>query len=250
MNGDNPEARRDPNKLAAHQFLTELRTRIATQSLPYQYGVDARALESLWEIFGEARKAMKDNPGCAEFARVTTRMLNVELRPVTAKWHRAQTEGRLDSRDGANDFRVDLATLRVRLREFAGELQEMAYDSRAEDEDTPSAMPPPAVEALFGDLRNGIPKQNNLIEVDQTAQINASEREAVERRRGQYGIATDRANAVGLGLSGGGIRSATFCLGVVQVKADKKLLRDVDFLSTVSGGGYLGTYLSTTIRDA
>ena len=27
-------------------------------------------------------------------------------------------------------------------------------------------------------------------------------------------------NAVGLALSGGGIRSATFCLGVVQVLAD------------------------------
>ena len=51
-------------------------------------------------------------------------------------------------------------------------------------------------------------------------------------------------NAVGLGLSGGGIRSATFCLGAIQVLADRGLLKEVDFLSTVSGGGYIGTFLA------
>ena len=68
-----------PNKRAAHDLLTELRTRIAVQPLPYQHGVEARALESLWEIFGLARKAMKDHPGCEEFARAATDMLNVHL---------------------------------------------------------------------------------------------------------------------------------------------------------------------------
>ena len=51
-------------------------------------------------------------------------------------------------------------------------------------------------------------------------------------------------NAVGLGLSGSGIRSATFCLGVIQVLADRNLLKDVDYLSTVSGGGYAGSFLT------
>ncbi len=46
--------------------------------------------------------------------------------------------------------------------------------------------------------------------------------------------------AVGLGLSGGGVRSATFCLGVFQGMSAASLLRRVDFLSTVSGGGYWG----------
>jgi hypothetical protein len=78
-----------PDQLAAHDLLSELRTRISTQPLPYQYGIEARALESLWEIFALARKAMKDHPGCGQFARITTIMLNVDLRPVTAKWHRA-----------------------------------------------------------------------------------------------------------------------------------------------------------------
>jgi choline dehydrogenase-like flavoprotein len=48
---------------------------------------------------------------------------------------------------------------------------------------------------------------------------------------------------VGLALSGGGIRSATFGLGVLQALARANRLRDVDFLSTVSGGGFIGSFL-------
>jgi len=44
-------------------------------------------------------------------------------------------------------------------------------------------------------------------------------------------------------LSGGGIRSAAFCLGVLQALARSGWLRRVDFLSTVSGGGYIGAFL-------
>lgn len=51
-------------------------------------------------------------------------------------------------------------------------------------------------------------------------------------------------NATGLCLSGGGIRSATFCLGIVQVLATKGLFKRFDYLSTVSGGGYLGAFLT------
>src|SRR5437879_142492 len=90
---------------AAHAFLSQLRTRIATQKLPYQFGSDARALESLWEVFEQAREIMKQYPGCEKFAAAATDMLNVTLRPVTAKWHRAYLEGRLKSRDGGDEFR-------------------------------------------------------------------------------------------------------------------------------------------------
>src|SRR4030095_11898132 len=44
-------------------------------------------------------------------------------------------------------------------------------------------------------------------------------------------------------LSGGGVRSATFSLGVFQALAEARLLRKVDFVSTVSGGGYFGSFL-------
>ena len=51
-------------------------------------------------------------------------------------------------------------------------------------------------------------------------------------------------------FSGGGIRSATFGLGIVQGLARRKLLGAFDFLSTVSGGGYLGSWLSAWIHRA
>jgi hypothetical protein len=45
-------------------------------------------------------------------------------------------------------------------------------------------------------------------------------------------------------ISGGGIRSATFGLGLIQGLAQKGLLDKFDYLSTVSGGGYIGSWLS------
>ena len=58
-----------------------------------------------------------------------------------------------------------------------------------------------------------------------------------------YGTTADR--PIGLALSGGGIRSATFSLGVLQALAKENLLRQIDYLSTVSGGGYVGSFLGT-----
>ncbi|MBB3181811.1 patatin-like phospholipase family protein [Variovorax sp. Sphag1AA] len=51
----------------------------------------------------------------------------------------------------------------------------------------------------------------------------------------------------GLALSGGGIRSATFSLGVLQALARAGALRRLDYLSTVSGGGYAGAWLTAWI---
>lgn len=45
-------------------------------------------------------------------------------------------------------------------------------------------------------------------------------------------------------LSGGGIRSATFSLGVLQALASQGWLKRFDYLSTVSGGGFIGSFLS------
>lgn len=60
--------------------------------------------------------------------------------------------------------------------------------------------------------------------------------------------ATPAKKIVGLALSGGGIRSATFSLGVLQALASKDKLASFDYLSTVSGGGYIGSWLSAWIH--
>src|SRR5262249_31452774 len=53
---------------------------------------------------------------------------------------------------------------------------------------------------------------------------------------------------VGLSFSGGGIRSATFNVGVLQGLAGLGLLTIIDYLSTVSGGGYIGSWLVALVR--
>src|SRR5215218_5671225 len=71
-------------------------------------------------------------------------------------------------------------------------------------------------------------------------------------------------NSVALCLSGGGIRSASFALGVIEALAvhprprtdqqaddeSRSLLRQFQYLSTVSGGGYIGSWLSAWIARA
>jgi hypothetical protein len=54
----------------------------------------------------------------------------------------------------------------------------------------------------------------------------------------------------GLAFSGGGIRSATFNLGILQGLAQAKLLPQMKYISTVSGGGYIGAWLVSWIKRA
>jgi Patatin-like phospholipase len=72
------------------------------------------------------------------------------------------------------------------------------------------------------------------------------------RRVADVGRSTDEVEKTlaGLALSGGGIRSATFALGVTQAFAAQDLMRRFDYLSTVSGGGYLGSSLTWLTRHA
>jgi hypothetical protein len=58
----------------------------------------------------------------------------------------------------------------------------------------------------------------------------------------------DERSRTALCISGGGIRSATFALGVMQGLASHGLLKGFDYLSTVSGGGYIGSWLSSWAR--
>lgn len=52
----------------------------------------------------------------------------------------------------------------------------------------------------------------------------------------------DDPRRIGLALSGGGIRSATFSLGLLQALSASKRLCSIDYLSTVSGGSYIGAF--------
>jgi hypothetical protein len=69
-----------------------------------------------------------------------------------------------------------------------------------------------------------------------------------EKPRDSYAWSRDTGRLSGLCFSGGGIRSATFNLGVLQGLANKDLLRRFDYLSSVSGGGYIHQWLAAWVK--
>ena len=69
-----------------------------------------------------------------------------------------------------------------------------------------------------------------------------------EVRTRQVGHEPLEQNLVGLAFSGGGIRSATFALGVLEGLKQFGLLKKIHYLSTVSGGGYIGAWLSASCK--
>lgn len=81
-----------------------------------------------------------------------------------------------------------------------------------------------------------------------------SEIEAINtRREPERRIETEQlkpgqiVDVVGLSLSGGGIRSSAICLGVLQALNHHDVIERIDYLSTVSGGGYIGSSLTATM---
>ena len=75
----------------------------------------------------------------------------------------------------------------------------------------------------------------------------AAEQERIASLRAARGVGAQP--LVGLALSGGGIRSAAYALGVLQAIAACGVFPRLDYLSTVSGGGYAGAALTWFLRD-
>lgn len=77
--------------------------------------------------------------------------------------------------------------------------------------------------------------------------------EALKGRRlklfGEKAAANFDGTRFGIALSGGGIRSATINLGFLRTLNLFRILEKADYISTVSGGGYTGAYIQTTIKE-
>jgi hypothetical protein len=85
---------------AATKLHVQLVSRIATQRLPYAEGVEAAALQSVYQLFG------------------SWYVLNTYVRPFTAKWHRQSERGALAALDATDIFREELYALQQRLTRF------------------------------------------------------------------------------------------------------------------------------------
>jgi hypothetical protein len=78
------------------------------------------------------------------------------------------------------------------------------------------------------------------------------EKEALRKRRAKLGQehgTSEQENWFGIAMSGGGIRSATINLGILQTLNKFGILQKADYLSTVSGGGYTHSYVQATLKE-
>lgn len=117
----------DPDRNAAWDLYVELLTRIATQELGSEQGVEKTALDSVYSIFGTTRAVLKHHGrGCSEFAIIAIVVLNQKIRPFTAKWHKVSTATGFDDDENKQQFRVELSELQKTLRTYSKMLADMA----------------------------------------------------------------------------------------------------------------------------
>ena len=134
-----------------------------------------------------------------------------------------------------------------RVDVFKQELEDIRYRNIPAGGKSKDGLPPLPQFKDFPSTRDITPKPKNLNEALQ--EIYGDEQDEIWRK-GLKKAAEEKGKAgrpglVGLALSGGGIRSATFNLGVIQVLKKSGFFDNIHYLSTVSGGGYIGSCLSS-----
>jgi len=271
----------NPNATPAKLLKIELETRITTAKLHYRSGSEETAATSASSVFDTVRKLLASHPDAPAFERVALAMINSVMRPYTARWHgwmtadtrelnpEVKTTTKFRNERVRRMFRAELEELQARLKNYTGMLgtlsKVLATETRVEAAELLSPVELKQLEKdeaavlsakLGASLVAGIGGQVPIVGTITGGTLFKKEREDLEARRHSLGhkhakdTPTELHDVSGLALSGGGIRSATFCLGIVQVLQQKGLLLKFDYLSTVSGGGYLGAFISTSLGTA
>lgn len=232
------------DKTAAAELHTQIVSRVATQPLGYTDGDETAALESIFSLFGKARDISDRNFGANHYERLVWFVFNTHVRPFTAYWHPRSKAGVLNALDATDEFRAELTALQAVLTRFDALLLEIRDGMRPprDRERTPDRK---IFEEIAVRMPWGIGEVRGNIAAADARLINEAERTAIRARRETYGLDAECEHASGFALSGGGIRSATFSLGVLVALGKRNLLPQFDYLSTVSGGGYLGAFITT-----
>ena len=112
---------------AAWEMYVELLTRIATQRLPDDAGMESSALESVYSLFGITRGILREHGrDSIGFAKIAIIILNQVVRPFTARWHKLSEEGAFADKEQCLLFREELNLLQVSLNNYMGMLAEIA----------------------------------------------------------------------------------------------------------------------------
>lgn len=117
----------DEDKTAAWELYIELLTRIATQPLALDHGVEITALDSLHSLFPTTRQVLCRNTyKCQEFAKIAIVVLNQIVRPFTARWHKLSQLGAFEDPEQCIIFRSELDAIQAKLKAYARMLADMA----------------------------------------------------------------------------------------------------------------------------
>jgi hypothetical protein len=117
----------DDDRKAAWELYVELATRVASQPLAPDQGIDKAALGSLYSLFETTRQILKHyGPGTRSFAPVAIAVLNDVLRPFLARWHESFDAGQPLTEAASKQFRRDLEQTRQDLLAFVDNLAQIA----------------------------------------------------------------------------------------------------------------------------
>ncbi len=117
----------DVDKKAAWELYVEMLTRIDTQPLNEQHGIEKTALDSIFSLFPTTREILKKyGSGCINFAKIAIVVLNQKVRPFTAKWHKVSAENGFEKEDVRLLFRKELEELRIEMKKYMVTLSDIA----------------------------------------------------------------------------------------------------------------------------
>jgi len=117
----------EKDKDAAWELYIELLTRITTQPLAPEHGLEKTALESVYRLFAITREVMRrQGRDCIAFTKIAIVVLNQIVRPFTAKWHKLSEKGAFNDADQCDLFRRELKELQNDLTKYTAMLADMA----------------------------------------------------------------------------------------------------------------------------
>lgn len=269
------------SKQIAHRLWVELHNRITSQSLHNRSGDEETAAESVASLFKTTRDLLKqaDAEETKELTILLDVMLNEVTRPYSARWRGWIQRGVLSDPIVSRHFRIELECLREKLEDFVEALRYYSLEGKWQPEFTPvenkdttsikekknkflkhyhskGIEEKDGFESLKAKIIEDVPLHPNYLsgrEVENPdtpwETVFDDELTEISARRGKDHSSNGKiTNLTGISLSGGGLRSAAFCLGALAPLARKKLIADVDYLSTVSGGGYAGAFLTENLN--
>ena len=112
---------------AAWELYVEMLTRIVTQPLPSGYGDEKTALDSVHSLFPTTREILRRHGREAiHFSKVAIPVLNQVVRPFTARWHGEFLSDAFHDRGKREEFRAELESLQLELRNYNRLLAEIA----------------------------------------------------------------------------------------------------------------------------